>query len=310
MAKMYLSEEETCQALGVDMDGLMELVNSRKLQMYQDGARHVYKAGDVEALAGELNPSASSADLVSLTEDSTIGLADDSGPGLDESGTRTDLGKTAPLKKEDTVITAEGISIFDDEDLEIEEADPMAETQIAPSLDDQIALDGVGSGSGLLDLTRESDDTSLGAEVLDHIDMEGSTIGSNIGNIGSTIGTGLSGGLGGTATGSGLSDSGTGTGLESISTAAPTQVQPPTFVEAVDPSSGFFGGLLVGAAVMILIASAAAISALFDTVSGLLAALQNNLVIVLVIMVVVTLVSGVVGLVLGKAFQTRQDALR
>jgi PAS domain S-box-containing protein len=60
--------------------------------------------------------------------------------------------------KEDTVITAEGISIFDDEDLEIEAADPMAKTQIAPSLDDQVAIEGVGSGSGLLDLTRESDE--------------------------------------------------------------------------------------------------------------------------------------------------------
>jgi hypothetical protein len=32
-----------------------------------------------------------------------------------------------------------------------------------------VNLEGVGSGSGLLDLTRESDDTSLGAELLDEI---------------------------------------------------------------------------------------------------------------------------------------------
>lgn len=307
MAKMYLSEEETCQALGVDMNGLLDLVNSRRLQMYQDGARHVYKASDVEALAQEASPSASSADLVSLAEESTIGLADDSGAGLDESDAGLGVAKSsAQKKKEDTVITAEGISIFDDEDLEIEEADAMAETQIAPSLDDQIALDGVGSGSGLLDLTRESDDTSLGAEVLDHIDMEGSTIGSTIG---SAIGTGLSGGLGSTV-GSGLSEAETGTGLDTISTMAPSQAQLPTFVEAIDPAGGFFSGLLVGATVMILIATAAAVSALFDTVSGLLEALQSNLVIVLVVMVVVTVVSGVIGLLLGKAFQTRQETLQ
>ncbi|MBN1554763.1 MAG: helix-turn-helix domain-containing protein [Phycisphaerae bacterium] len=306
MAKMYLTEEETCRALGVDMDGLMELVNSRRLQMYQDGAKHVYKASDVEELAGEVNPGDSTAaDLVSLSEDSTIGLMDDSGAGLEESDAGLDVPPPS-MKKEDTVITAEGISIFDDEDLEIEEADPMAETQIAPSLDDQIALDGVGSGSGLLDLTRESDDTSLGAEVLDHIDMEGSTIGSTIG---SAIGTGLSGGLGSTI-GSGLADSGTGTGLDTISTVAPAPVQAATFVEAVDPSSGFFGGLLVGATIMMLLASVAAISAMFDTVSGLLESLQSKMVIVLVIMVVVTLVSGVIGLLLGKAFQTQQESLQ
>jgi hypothetical protein len=34
-------------------------------------------------------------------------------------------------------------------------------------------LDGSGGGSGLLDLTRESDDTSLGAELLENIDMTG-----------------------------------------------------------------------------------------------------------------------------------------
>lgn len=299
MAKMYLSEEETCQALGVDINGLMNLVNDRRLQMYQDGARHVYKASDVEALARQVNPGASAAaDLVSLADDSTIGLADDS--GIDMTGATTPPGgKTTVMKKEDTVITASGISIFDDEDLQIEEADPHAQTQIAPSLDDQIALDGVGSGSGLLDLTRESDDTSLGAEVLDHIDMEGSTIGS-------AVGTALGGGLA-SAIGSGLSDSAAGSGLETISTAAPTIVAAPTFVEVVDPTSGFFTGLLVGATVMILIAAAAALSAMFDTVSGLLAALQNNLVIVLVAMVVVTLLSGLVGWMLGKALQPRQE---
>ncbi len=44
----------------------------------------------------------------------------------------------------------------------------MAQTNISGGIRDQLALEGVGSGSGLLDLTRESDDTSLGA-VLDEI---------------------------------------------------------------------------------------------------------------------------------------------
>ena len=37
--------------------------------------------------------------------------------------------------------------------------------------DEHLGLDGSGGGSGLLDLTRESDDTSLGAELLEGIDM-------------------------------------------------------------------------------------------------------------------------------------------
>ena len=36
-------------------------------------------------------------------------------------------------------------------------------------MDDDLTLESVGSGSGLLDLTRESDDTSLGAELLEEV---------------------------------------------------------------------------------------------------------------------------------------------
>jgi excisionase family DNA binding protein len=58
-----------------------------------------------------------------------------------------------------------GISVFDDDELPIA-ADPMGETQISAGVPE---LESVGSGSGLLDLTREKDDTSLGAELLDVI---------------------------------------------------------------------------------------------------------------------------------------------
>jgi hypothetical protein len=73
------------------------------------------------------------------------------------------------MKKDDTVITNIGISVFDDDDLEIA-ADPMAKTMLTGG-DDHLGLDGSGGGSGLLDLTRESDDTSLGAELLEGIDL-------------------------------------------------------------------------------------------------------------------------------------------
>ncbi|MHC4442635.1 MAG: hypothetical protein ACYTF1_21105 [Planctomycetota bacterium] len=75
------------------------------------------------------------------------------------------------MKKDDTVITNIGISVFDDDDLEIA-ADPMAKTLLTGA-DEHLGLDGSGAGSGLLDLTRESDDTSLGAELLEGIDMSG-----------------------------------------------------------------------------------------------------------------------------------------
>jgi hypothetical protein len=58
-----------------------------------------------------------------------------------------------------------GINVFGDVE---ERVDPSAQTAITGGIREQINLEGVGSGSGLLDLTRESDDTSLGA-VLDGI---------------------------------------------------------------------------------------------------------------------------------------------
>ncbi len=49
------------------------------------------------------------------------------------------------------------------------EDDESAETRVADAVDEELSLESVGSGSGLLDLTRESDDTSLGAELLDEV---------------------------------------------------------------------------------------------------------------------------------------------
>lgn len=62
-----------------------------------------------------------------------------------------------------------GISVFDDDEIQID-ADPMGETRIASGIDE---LEAVGSGSGLLDITQESDDTSLGAALLDVISPTG-----------------------------------------------------------------------------------------------------------------------------------------
>jgi hypothetical protein len=59
-----------------------------------------------------------------------------------------------------------GINVFDDDDLD-EVVDPLAQTAVTDVAG--LGLEGVGSGSGILNLTRESDDTSLGAELLEEI---------------------------------------------------------------------------------------------------------------------------------------------
>lgn len=103
-----------------------------------------------------------------------VGSEDDSGINLSKDGTSdaislddTVADKSDDDEKEGTVVSSIGVSVFDDDDVEIE-ADPLAQTVVAGG-SDALGIDSTGSGSGLLDLTRESDDTSLGAELLDEI---------------------------------------------------------------------------------------------------------------------------------------------
>jgi len=127
-------------------------------------------------LAGDSSVGLSGTDLVLEPpgeEDTTkpddepqVGLSGSSALDLEDLG-EADTSQSEDAK-DDTVITSVGISVFDDDEIEID-ADPLAKTRVTPSVEDQISLEGVGSGSGLLDLTRESDDTSLGAELLDEI---------------------------------------------------------------------------------------------------------------------------------------------
>ncbi len=280
--KAYLSVEESCQMLGIGEEQLMEYANSGQLQMYRDGTKNLFKSDDLEALAGKLGITVSDPQV-----DIDLGAAD-----------------TIPIsepKKEDTVITSEGISIFDDEDLEIDEADPQAKTQIAPSLDDQIALEGVGSGSGLLDLTRESDDTSLGP-VLD--DMEGIT-GSGLGS--GLVEAGLSSGLDGISTASGLG----GMSEVDIPTASSVRVETETvYIEeddSTDAVGGLFGGLLVGATIIMLIVTAASLAAQQLIAPRFLTVLQGSMVMLVIAIIVITLIAGGVGYLVGKAFQQKAD---
>ena len=174
MAKPFYSIEEVCEKLGKSEDEVKDLVRDGALREFRDAGKVFFKSDEVDKLSG----GGSAADEIALEP------ADDELPSLaDESGGTSVLG-LAPIEDEDpapapapveekknegTVITSSGIGVFDDDELEID-ADPMAATQVdADSGIDQVSLEGTGGGSGLLDLTRESDDTSLGAELLDEI---------------------------------------------------------------------------------------------------------------------------------------------
>jgi hypothetical protein len=148
-----------------------------------------------------------------------------------------------------TVGSRHGINVFGDDTHT--PADPMAQTAMpgTGSMAD-LNLEGIGSGSGLLDLTRESDETSLGAEILDEISPSGK----------------------GAATSRPLAPPDTGS-MAGIKLAAPTggvvrgTVGVAT-IEAPDAWAGAFGAMSLGAALFVMFA-------LFALVSGALGAVPD-----------------------------------
>ena len=184
MAKMFYTAEEAADRLGQTADQLKDLVREGRLREFRDAGTVNYKIQDVDAISPELNPaddngsvagaSSSGAIVLEPVEDSSIELAPSSGDviGLEEaesagSMTGTATGSTAAEKaKEDTVVPSVGVNVFDDDDLD-EHVDPLAQTAITDVAG--LGVDAAGSGSGILNLTRESDDTSLGKELLDEI---------------------------------------------------------------------------------------------------------------------------------------------
>ena len=179
MAKPFYSMDEVCELLGKGPEEIKNLVREGTLREFRDAGKMFFKAEDVEQLSGGGPASAMDTSEIVLepAEGSSSGAEarpeEPAPPALSSGGTSIiglePVEEEKDEQKEDTVITASGIGVFDDDELEID-ADPMAKTQVtAGAIDDQVSLESSGSGSGLLDLTRESDDTSLGAELLDEI---------------------------------------------------------------------------------------------------------------------------------------------
>jgi len=279
MAVDYYTLQQTLNKLALTQDQLSHLVREGRLREFRVEGEQRYKVAEVDDLAAELNPSvgttgdgASESAIELLPVDSTDGGSDVI--TLDESGEHTPT-QDAP-KNEDTVITPAGVNVFDEDELAGLDADPMAKTQIAPTLEEQLTGQGVGSGSGLLDLTRESDDTSLGAEVLGHIDVDG--------------------GLG--------SDDSMGAG-NLAETSAPVAAAPAAaqvvMVEAADPNAAFFGGMIVGGIIAALILMLTTIPAMLGHVPGYLESLKNNGAILVVVLVVVAAASGAIGMFAAKS---------
>jgi hypothetical protein len=160
MAKLFYTLDEAASKLKKSPDEIKAMVSSGQLQEFRDRDKLMFKVDQVNLLAagGDESEGSSIIPLAESGELNTISLASDSGTGMNLES-----------PKEQT-----GISIFDAD--QTEEADPSAVTQVTESAPTELSLETVGSGSGLLDLTREADDTSLGQDLLEEVSArEGST---------------------------------------------------------------------------------------------------------------------------------------
>jgi hypothetical protein len=322
MAKMFYTLDETKAALGRNEEDIKQLAREGRLREFRDGPRLMFKADQVESLKHELGVGASSSgDQVDLGPSDTgapIGLVDSrsasaTGISLADTDASTRSGSGMVLK-DDTALAADlglsgsmggvpspgrpgssspglsgtrggsVINVFSDTETG---ADPSAQTAINQSVGDQVTLEGVGSGSGLLDLTRESDDTSLGAELLDEISPGGSRRG-----VVDSAAAGTA--LGGTAAG--------GTAVAMPARGTRVVAGAPMYVEASDPSAPAFGGAALAGAIMLLVSCIAVFSAIKGTKPGLLDTLGDwGFMILVGAGLGLAVVFGIFGLILGRA---------
>ncbi|KAA0213449.1 MAG: DNA-binding protein [Leptolyngbya sp. PLA3] len=250
MAKMFYTLEETAAKLGMSVDEVRQLASSGQLQEFRDRDRLMFKVDQVDLLAGggdDANdiPLADSGDLEPI--------------GLSSSG-------TGSVFAVEDVRESSGVSIFEPE---AADADPSAQTQVNPSLSaPSFVADSGASGSGLLDFTREPDDTSLGADLLEDVY-------SSSGSRGSAPTESAIGGSGiAPATSGELFEPAGGQAEMTGGSALPIGLMAG---EAYDgPWSGIVGGLALGMVVLLGLALAVAIFGMTGAAGAVLSSVDST----------------------------------
>ena len=300
MAKMFYTTDEATQKMGISGDQLKQLVSENKLREFRDGARVMFKVDQVDKLATDRKAGSSAGtkggSSIGLAGDSAIGLAGDS--HASDVISLADTGTSSPASKEDTVVTgAPAQQVF--KPGEVKAADTGAQTHIESAINDQLSLEGVGSGSGLLDLTRESDDTSLGAELLDEIYPGGDAKSES--GVGSASGIFVEQAAGGTSAG----DSAAGpSGLENAAAAPSAPIVAVDVAEPYDAQSGAFGGLAFASVLISLVTLVIALCFFNGFSPSWVGTITQNTMYVAFFgaaLAVVAVIFTVVGMVMGKA---------
>lgn len=297
MAKMFYTLEETKAALGKTEEEIKQLSREGRLREFRDGPRLMFKADQVEALKAELG-GGDQVDLGPSDSGAPIGLVDSKGGSGNLSLSDSDV-RAPAAPKEDTALAADlglsgslggvpspgrvggsgtGMDVFRPD--EVERVDPRAQTEISSQVADQVNLEGVGSGSGLLDLTREADDTSLGAGVLDDLSPGAAArAGAPAGDSGMTV-----------------------VDTRVPAPSARAALMPPVTVVAADPMAPAFGLASLASVAMLLLASFVLIASLVGVRPAILESVQDKGIWFLALIgLAVAVVFFVIGAVVGKS---------
>lgn len=300
MAKMFYTIEEVAAKLKKTPDEIKAMAKSGQIQEFRDRDKLMFKVDQIDLLAGGDEESGEvHLDLEDSSSGSAIGLT---GSGLD---LRDDTGIGLADSREGT-----GISVFDTDHGSSASAHgskagsaagsragsglPLGgsgmagavsgETQVgAEAIDDELSLESVGSGSGLLDLTRESDDTSLGAELLEEVYSSDENIEIP-------------------ANASGLFEAASAETSSDDMRRGPAVAAMPMMVEVYDGAgSGLGAGLLIGAMVALVCLAVIAFVGIGGATPGLATMIAGNLWVWTGGLAAIAIIAGLIGLFLGKA---------
>lgn len=325
MAKMFYTLDEVCSKLGKTESEVEALVESGQIQEFRDGESLVFKVEQINLLAepdddggvdldlddsaldlddsfglGESGTSTSlglaesqSAELPAVTPASPppADSAADSGSVIDLHASSSqsavspaadvdELDLSAELDASGSIDASASVSAFDSA------VGAGGDTQLGGAVDDDLTLEMVGSGSGLLDLTRESDDTSLGAELMEEVFTSDDDAAMP-------------------AADSGLFEAAAApTPVAGTAPAAPATTQAaamPMAAQAWDPAwSGLACGLLIGAAVALFAVLSIVFIEVQGAASGVSSIIAGSLWVWIGGLAGGTAIAGAIGFVLGK----------
>lgn len=270
MAKMFYTAEEVAEKLGKTVEDVMEMAKKGQIQEFRDRDKVMFKVDQIDLLTGD-------------ESEPSIPLAlDDSGESF--APTVPDLGGEEASEPLD--LSGTGMTVIDSgasgSAIGLEDSG----TGAPGSFNDATE----GETSGLLDLTRESEETSLGAELLEEVySSEDDNV--ELPAASSGLFEPVEGESGGPAIVSG------GGMVEPFSPIAASAA-----VEQLEPGwSGLAAGLLLGCLLGVLGAGLVVVTAAAGGAAGLASTFTGNLWAWLGGLVGAVLVCGVAGFFIGRA---------